>query len=42
MTSQTGKQTTAMHILKNISRSKENQTNEIWLVKRIEHEKYFS
>ena len=34
MTSQHGKQTTAIHILPNISRSKDNHT-EIWSVNRL-------
>ena len=32
MTSQPGLQTVAIHILRNISQSKDNQTNEIWSV----------
>ena len=38
MTSQPGKQTISIHILPNISRSK---GNEIWSVKRIQHEKSY-
>ena len=39
MTSSTGKQVITDYILPNMPRSK---SNEMWLVYRIKHEKYFS
>ena len=40
MTSQSGLQTIAIHILPNISQSKGNQT--IWSINKLKQEKYFS
>ena len=41
MMSQPGKQTIAIHILPNISRSKMQSANGIWSVNRIYHEEHF-